>query len=139
LDRTTYSICQYRTSPAFPDLSRLSRPACLAAEVKSDSFSEIDQFEIGNDDVNMIRVAADYGGSPTLVDVRINSVRVVADELGTPAPLAPTRHGGRSGSDLGSYWRPSACTVSCGGGGERPRGRSVAWPVCYVVVSVSAG
>lgn len=61
----------------------------LAAEGKSDSFREIDQFEIGNEDVNMIRVAADNGGSPTLVDVRINSLNVVADELGTPAPLAP--------------------------------------------------
>ncbi len=60
----------------------------LAAEGKSDSFREIDQFEIGNEDVNMIRVAADNGGSPTLVDVRINSLRVVADELGTPTPLA---------------------------------------------------
>jgi hypothetical protein len=63
--------------------------ACLAAEGKSNSFREIDQFEIGNEDVNMIRVAADNGGSPTLVDVRINSVTVVADELGTPTPLAP--------------------------------------------------
>jgi Protein of unknown function (DUF1583) len=63
--------------------------ACLAAEGKSDAFREIDRFEIGYEDVNMIRVAADNGGSPTLVDVRVNSLRVVADELGTPTPLAP--------------------------------------------------
>ena len=56
--------------------------AYLAAEGKSDSFREIDQFEIGAEDVNTVRVAADNGGSPTLVDVRINSVKVVADALG---------------------------------------------------------
>ena len=60
----------------------------LAAEGKSDSFREIEQFEIGNEDVHMIRIAADNGGSQTLVDVRINSLKVVADELTTPTPLA---------------------------------------------------
>jgi LPXTG-motif cell wall-anchored protein len=64
--------------------------AYLAAEGKSESFVEIDQFEIGDEDVNMVRIAADNGGSPTQVDVRITSVRVVADELGTPTPLAPS-------------------------------------------------
>jgi hypothetical protein len=64
--------------------------AYLAAEGKSDSFREIDQFEIGAEDVNTVRVAADNGGSPTLVDVRINSVKVVADALGDTTPLPPS-------------------------------------------------
>jgi hypothetical protein len=63
--------------------------AYQAAEGKSDSYREIDQFEIGRDDVNTVRVAADNGGSPTLVDVRINSVKIVADALGDPTPLPP--------------------------------------------------
>jgi hypothetical protein len=63
--------------------------AYLAAEGKGDSFREIDQFEIGKADVNAVRVAADNGGSPTLVDVRINSLKIVADELGDPTPLPP--------------------------------------------------
>ena len=56
--------------------------------------------------MNTVRVAAGNGGSPTLVDVRINSVKVVADELGdthatpasfvTLAALARCRGGSRS-------------------------------------------
>jgi hypothetical protein len=63
--------------------------AYLAAEGKSDSFREIDQFAIGKDDVDAVRIAADNGGSPTPVDVRINSLKIVADELGDPTPLPP--------------------------------------------------
>ena len=63
--------------------------AYLATEGKSDSYREIDQFDIGSDEVNTVRVAASNGGSPTPVDVRINSVKVVADELGNTIPPPP--------------------------------------------------
>jgi hypothetical protein len=63
--------------------------AYLAAEGKSDSFRELAQYEIGKNDVNAVRVAADNGGSPTLVHVRINSLKIVADDLGDPTPLPP--------------------------------------------------
>jgi Protein of unknown function (DUF1583) len=63
----------------------------LAAEGRSDSYREIDRFEIGRDEVNTVRIAASNGGSPTLVDVRINSLKVVADELGETTPRPPPR------------------------------------------------
>lgn len=65
--------------------------AYLAAEGDSDSFKEIDQFEVGREDVNGVRVAAANGGSPTLVDVRIGSLNVLADELGDLSPPPPVR------------------------------------------------
>lgn len=61
----------------------------LAAEGQSDSFRKIDEFELGENDVDAVRIAADNGGSPTLVDVRISSLKIVANELGDPTPLPP--------------------------------------------------
>jgi hypothetical protein len=63
--------------------------AYLVAEGQSDSFREIDQFELGENDVDTVRFAADNGGSPTLVDVRIQAVKIIADALGEPTPLPP--------------------------------------------------
>ena len=82
--------------------------AYLAAEGKSDSYREIDQFEIGRDDVNTVRVAADNGGSPTVVDVRINSVKVVADELGDSTPLPPP-------SSRWPLWLGAGAVLAAGG------------------------
>jgi Protein of unknown function (DUF1583) len=82
--------------------------AYLAAEGNSDPFREIDQFDIGKDDVNGVRVAADNGGSPTLVDVRIKSVKVVADELGDPTPLPPP-------SSRWPLWLAAVAAVAAGG------------------------
>jgi hypothetical protein len=82
--------------------------AYLAAEGKSESFREIDHFEIGDDDVNTVRVAADNGGSPTLVDVRINSAKIVADDLGDAAPLPPP-------SSRWPLWLAAVVVLAAGG------------------------
>jgi hypothetical protein len=61
----------------------------LVAEGESDSFREIDTFELGKDDVDTVRFAADNGGSPTLVDVRIKGVKIKANALSAATPLPP--------------------------------------------------
>lgn len=63
--------------------------AVKVAEGESDSFREIDSFELGKDDVDTVRFAADNGRSSTLVDVRIKAVKIEADVLGAPTPLPP--------------------------------------------------
>jgi hypothetical protein len=55
------------------------------ADGDSNAFREIDERELGTHDLNMIRVAADNGGSPTLVDVRIKSLTIRADSLPSQA------------------------------------------------------
>jgi hypothetical protein len=60
----------------------------FAADGASDAFQEIFETELGIDDVDMVRFAADNGGSPTLVDVLIKSISVHADDAG-PAELLP--------------------------------------------------
>jgi hypothetical protein len=42
------------------------------------------------DDIDMVRFAADNGGSPTLVDVTIRSISVKSDDAG-PVELLPPR------------------------------------------------
>ncbi|MBI3862754.1 MAG: DUF1583 domain-containing protein [Planctomycetia bacterium] len=59
------------------------------AEGSSDAFQEIFETEIGFEDIDMVRFAADNGGSPTLVDVRIKEVKVVTEEAGAPERLPP--------------------------------------------------
>lgn len=59
------------------------------AEGTSDSFQELFETEFGEDDIDMVRFAADNGGSPTLVDVRIKEVSIRSDDAGAPDLLPP--------------------------------------------------
>ena len=63
--------------------------AYLVAEGETESFREIHNCELGKDDVDTVRFAADNGGSPTRVDVRIKTVKIEAGGLGAPSPLPP--------------------------------------------------
>ena len=55
-----------------------TRLTYLVAAGQSEVFEEIFDSEIGTDDLNTLRFAADNGGSSTLVDVRIREINVVA-------------------------------------------------------------
>jgi hypothetical protein len=57
------------------------------AEGEADTFQELYQSELGDGDLDGVRFAAESGGSPTGVDVRVKSVRVRADDL----PAEPVR------------------------------------------------
>jgi hypothetical protein len=59
------------------------------AEGSSNVFLEIFETEIGLEDIDMVRFAADNGGSPTLVDVRIKEVSIHSEEAGAPELLPP--------------------------------------------------
>jgi hypothetical protein len=63
----------------------------LAAKGGATDFRELYQVEFGADDLETIRFAADNNGSPTLVDVRIKSISIQADELGSPRREPPRR------------------------------------------------
>lgn len=54
---------------------------------ESSDFREIRQSELGTGDLEIIRFAADNGGSPSLVDVRIKSININANDLGSARPL----------------------------------------------------
>jgi hypothetical protein len=58
------------------------------ADGASDEFQDIYETELGEDDVDTVRFAADNGGSPTLVDVLIRGVHIRSDEAG-PVELLP--------------------------------------------------
>jgi hypothetical protein len=62
----------------------------LVADGASDDFQEIFETELGVDDIDMVRFAADNGGSPTLVDVAIRSISIKSDDSG-PVELLPPR------------------------------------------------
>ena len=61
----------------------------LVADGASEEFQEIYEAELGDNDIDMVRFAADNGGSPTLVDVLIRSVSVSAGDAGPPEQLPP--------------------------------------------------
>jgi hypothetical protein len=61
----------------------------LVADGDSNEFTEIYETELGVEDIDMVRFAADNGGSPTLVDVLIRSVSVSASDAGPPEQLPP--------------------------------------------------
>ena len=61
----------------------------LVADGDSEEFQEIYETELGENDLDAVRVAADNGGSPTLVDVLIRSVSVSAGDAGPPEQLPP--------------------------------------------------
>jgi hypothetical protein len=61
----------------------------LVADGDSDEFAEIYETELGVEDIDMVRFAAENGGSPTLVDVLIKSVSVSAGDAGAPEQLPP--------------------------------------------------
>jgi len=52
---------------------------------------EIHTSQLGTGDIDMIRFAADNGGSPTMVDVRIREITLRADDLGGATLLPPRR------------------------------------------------
>ena len=59
------------------------------AEGSSDVFVDLWETEIGEDDLEIVRFAADNGGSPTLVDVLITDVKITSDDEGVPDQLPP--------------------------------------------------
>ena len=61
----------------------------LVADGDSSEFTEIYETELGVDDIDMVRLAADNGESPTLVDILIKSVSVSASDAGPPEELPP--------------------------------------------------
>ncbi|HYT94911.1 MAG TPA: DUF1583 domain-containing protein [Gemmataceae bacterium] len=72
---------------------RLTRTGSLlsyqVAQGESNVFREVYQTEFGTADLDLVRFAADNGGSPTVVDVRIKSVSIRSDELGSPRREPP--------------------------------------------------
>jgi len=62
----------------------------LVADGASDQFQEIYEAELGTDDIDTVRLAADNGGSATLVDVLIRSINITSDDSG-PVELLPPR------------------------------------------------
>jgi hypothetical protein len=62
----------------------------LVADGESAEFQEIYETDLGDNDIDAVRFAADNGGSPTLVDVLIKSVSVHSDDAG-PSELLPPR------------------------------------------------
>jgi hypothetical protein len=62
------------------------------AEGGGNAFRELYQTELGTEDLDLVRFAADNGGSPTLVDVRIHGVTIRSDDFpGGPPEAPPTR------------------------------------------------
>ncbi len=59
------------------------------AEGSSDAFSDVFDAEIGEDDLEIVRFAADNGGSATLVDALITDVKIKSDDEGVPDELPP--------------------------------------------------
>jgi hypothetical protein len=53
----------------------------LVAEGDSYEFRQVYQRELGTEDLEIVRFAADNGGSPTMVDVRLKSLAIRADEF----------------------------------------------------------
>jgi hypothetical protein len=72
---------------------RLVREGALlsyqVAEGGGKAFRELYQTELGTEDLDLVRFAADNGGSPTLVDVRINGVSIRADDFPSGPPEGP--------------------------------------------------
>jgi hypothetical protein len=62
----------------------------LVADGASEEYTEIYETELGEDDIDMVRFAADNGGSATLVDVVIPSIVIKSDDSG-PVELLPPR------------------------------------------------
>jgi Protein of unknown function (DUF1583) len=52
-------------------------------------FREWHQTELGTDDLDTVRFAADNGGSPTAVSARINYITIQAEDLGQPRAIPP--------------------------------------------------
>jgi hypothetical protein len=52
------------------------------ATANSNTFRDLHRTEFTNDDLDTLRFAADNGGSPSVVDVRIDSVTIQADQVG---------------------------------------------------------
>ncbi len=84
----------------------------LVAEGDGGAFRELYQTELGTADLDMVRFAADNGGSPTAVDVRLKGVTIRADEFGAARPVPkPVRWPGWVAAGLaalllaaGGYW-----------------------------------
>jgi hypothetical protein len=55
----------------------------------SDTFQEIYQTDLGTEDLNTVRFAADNGGSPTVVDVRFMAVSIEAEGFPGARALVP--------------------------------------------------
>lgn len=58
------------------------------AEGASSQFQQLYQIEWSNADIDQIRIAADSGSSPTVVDVRLKEIVIRADELGAARVVA---------------------------------------------------
>lgn len=65
----------------------------VAEEDSLTKFEEIFEQELGEDDINMLRFAADNGNSPTLVDVRLKEITIRADEIGSVTAIPPPSRG----------------------------------------------
>jgi hypothetical protein len=66
----------------------------LIAPSPTGSFQELYKSNWGTDDLDIVRFAADNGGSPALVDVQIKVVRIRADDFGAAmAAPPPSRRG----------------------------------------------
>jgi hypothetical protein len=89
----------------------------LVAGGADDAFKEIYQGELGTADLETVRFAADGGGSPTTVDVRIRAVSIRADDLG------PARRVARPGSWPVGIVAAVAFLVAAAGGLWLWRGR----------------
>jgi hypothetical protein len=65
----------------------------LIAQSPTGPFHELYKAEWGAGDLDVVRFAADNGGSPGLVDVRIKDVSIRADDFGSARPAPPpSRH-----------------------------------------------
>lgn len=62
----------------------------LVADGATDQFQEIYETELGTEDIDTVRLAADNGGSATLVDILIPSIIIKSDDAG-PVELLPPR------------------------------------------------
>jgi hypothetical protein len=85
----------------------------LIAEGTTGSFQVLHKADWGTGDLDIIRFAADNGGAPALVDVRINNVSIRADEFGSArAAPQPSRRGPvwwlagslLMGTAVGGFW-----------------------------------
>jgi hypothetical protein len=79
------------------------------AQGDSNVFQDAHEVELGTEDLETVRFAADNGGSPTLVDVRIKAVNIKADEFGMPRSLPPSSNRG--------WWLASGLVVLVMAGG----------------------
>jgi Protein of unknown function (DUF1583) len=61
----------------------------LIAQSPTSAFQELYKSDWGTDDLDIVRFAAEDGGSPALVDVRIKDVRIRADDFGAAISAPP--------------------------------------------------